>query len=120
MHLWEPDPIVSQKVISGAESYHTLSEDNRRWVVADLTMSGYTADMIADWLGCSSRQIKRLRAELATRVMGSLIETRQALGESEQRERRARSEIRTLKANHAQESTYPRQALPPVVQHRSR
>lgn len=42
--------------------------------MADLTHGRHSAHDIADWLACSARQVKRLRADLSTRVMAAWID----------------------------------------------
>lgn len=90
MPAWAPDSALAQGVIAGRWKYGELSHDDRRWVVAELSQRGHSVRKIAGWLGCSERQVKRLRAELATRVMGALLA-----------ERRHRAEIARV-ADHAQ------------------
>lgn len=96
MREWDPDFAVVEQVICGRVDYAGLSEDDRRFVVAVLTFRGESSAQIGEWLAVSQRQVKRIRAELATRVMVSWLETRAELGESEVREARLRARVRSL------------------------
>lgn len=83
MRDWAPDEMVTAAVLDGRYRYADLSAEDARWVVADLTHRGHSAHDIADWLACSARQVKRLRADLSTRVMAAWIDCSEKCGEAE-------------------------------------
>lgn len=74
---WIPDEMVVEAVLDGRLTYATLSTEDSRWVVASLTHRGNSVAEIAEWLRCSTRQVKRVRAELVTQVMGVLLVERE-------------------------------------------
>ncbi len=63
---WEPDEQMIDAARCGRLDAKTMSHEDRCFVVARLTMLGETADVIADRLHCSSRLVKRIRAEALT------------------------------------------------------
>lgn len=73
MTEWYPDQAITEGVLAGRMGYSDLADDERRWVVADLSQRDLTVRSIAHHLGCSERQVKRLRAELSTRVMAAFV-----------------------------------------------
>lgn len=98
---WTPDEMVTEAVLDGRRSYQDLSVEDSRWVVAELTHQGHPVSQIAAWLGCSTRQVKRVRAELVTQVMQALMEEQQQASHQAQimssRHSRARQEVTRLK-----------------------
>lgn len=109
MQAWNPDPMVTESVIDGRRDYYNLGVEDRRWVVADLTHRGYSAARIGEWLGCSMRQVKRLRAELVTQVMMALVDQ---VREAEAAHRSAaalRSEVRRLREEFSHHELQPMQ-----------
>ncbi len=80
-----PDDHVTEAVLDGRRDYRQLSMPDSRWVVAELTHRGYSVREIAGWLKCSTRQVKRVRAELLTEVMGLLAEERERAAQAERR-----------------------------------
>lgn len=97
MEGWVPDKHVSEAVIAGRLRFEDLPDVECRWVVADLTVRGYSAARIAEWLQVSSRHVKRLRAEAMTRVMVALVEENRRAERLEREARSMRSEIRSLR-----------------------
>lgn len=79
---WKPDRAVTDAVLNGRAEYTSLGHLDRRWVVADLTDRGHSVREIAGWLGCSGRQVNRLRADALTRVMGGLLAERRRANEA--------------------------------------
>lgn len=74
--MWEPDWAVPEAVMSRRLRYRDLGNDDRRWAVAELSHRGFSVGEIAGWLDCSTRQVKRVRADLATRVMAAYARER--------------------------------------------
>lgn len=68
---WEPDRNIVAAVLSTPKSTRKmtdLSGPDRSWLVAGLTLSGMTAQSIADRLSCSLRLVRTIRAEDMTQV----------------------------------------------------
>lgn len=67
---WEPDDqlIAAVRCGSGSRKMSDLSDADRSWVVAGLTLAGFTAEDIRDRLGCSLRLIRSIRAADMTQV----------------------------------------------------
>jgi hypothetical protein len=67
---WEPDDqlIAAVRCGSGSKKMSNLIDADRSWVVAGLTLSGFTAKDIADRLGCSLRLVRSVRAADMTQV----------------------------------------------------
>lgn len=97
MTEWHPDHAVTESVLAGRLKYDDLAHDERRWVVAELSQSGMTVRRIARHLGCSERQVKRLRAELSTRVMAGYLSERARAQDSEDVALSAREEAFSLR-----------------------
>ena len=97
MTEWHPDEALAESVMGGRRKYGELSHDDRRWVVADLSQRGHSVKRIAGWLGCSERQVKRLRAELATQVMGAYLGERRRRAEVARVAQHAQREVRELR-----------------------
>lgn len=66
---WSPDEQLVPAVLAGTgKKMSQLSSSDRCWVVAGLTVSGLTAEDIADRLDCSLRLVRSIRAEDMTQV----------------------------------------------------
>lgn len=67
---WAPDDqlIAAVRCGSGSRKMADLSDPDRSWVVAGLTLAGLTADDIADRLTCSLRLVRSIRAADMTQV----------------------------------------------------
>lgn len=76
MNDWHPDSAVTDGVLQGRTEYTELDYMQRRWVVAELTHRGFSVRNIASHLGCSGRQVNRLRADPLAQVMRRLLEER--------------------------------------------
>lgn len=96
MHEWAPDEMVTDAVLDGRRDYASLSAEDARWVVADLTERGYSSRQIAGWLVCSQRQVKRLRAELVTRVMRAFVRASLDRADAERRRAAAQDHVHRL------------------------
>ena len=67
---WEPDDqlIAAVRCGNGSRRMADLEDADRSWVVAGLTLSGMTAEDIADRLSCSLRLVRSVRAADMTQV----------------------------------------------------
>lgn len=66
---WLPDmQLIPAVLAGGGRKMSQLSSSDRCWVVAGLTLSGLTAEEIADRLDCSLRLVRSIRAEDMTAV----------------------------------------------------
>ncbi|UVT31438.1 DNA binding protein [Mycobacterium phage Mask] len=68
---WEPDEQMVAAVLSmpkASRKMTELSDADRAWLVAGLTLAGVTAQDIADRLGCSLRLVRSIRAEDITQM----------------------------------------------------
>lgn len=68
---WEPDPLMVAAVLSmpkASRKMTELSDPDRAWLVAGLTLAGVTAEDIAERTGCSRRLVMSIRAEDMTQV----------------------------------------------------
>lgn len=92
---WTPDAQLIPSVLAGSgRKMCELSEADRAWVVAGLTVAGHTAEDIADRLGCSLRLVRSIRAKDMTQVcVAAQAETRTFVDELHL----ARSEMRSAK-----------------------
>lgn len=87
---WNPDFAVPEEVLAGRLRLGDLSREDACWAVADLTARGYTSDVIADFLGCTRRHVKRIRARVEVQVMIAFASERVRRVEAERREVEAR------------------------------
>ena len=71
---WKPDPALVFAVRARVVPISTLSGPDRAWVVASLTVYGWTVAAIADRLKCSLRLIQQIKAEPMTKVALYAIE----------------------------------------------
>lgn len=65
---WRPDDALVHTVRTRCLPISTLSGPDRSWVVASLTVQGWTVRDIAERLQCSLRLIQMVKAEPMTRV----------------------------------------------------
>ena len=65
---WEPDDQLVPAVLARHRPLSGLSQPDRCWAVAGLTLAGLTAEDIAERLGCSLRLVRSIRAEAMTQV----------------------------------------------------
>lgn len=114
---WEPDAQMVAAVLSmpkASRKMTELSDADRSWLVAGLTLAGVTAQDIADRLSCSLRLVRAIRAEDMTQVcvvaqretreLGDELRsercdhavTRRSLAESEQENARLRMQLDQL------------------------
>ena len=72
---WRPDELLIPAILAGSPTcMASLSPADRAWVVAGLRRANYTAEAIADRLGCSLRQVRAVAAEPLTAVCRLLQE----------------------------------------------
>lgn len=102
MAEWIPDEAVVDAVLDGRKEYADLGREDSRWVVASLTHRGYSVAEIAEWLRCSTRQVKRVRAELVTQVMGAFAAEREESATHLRRFTNMRREVRRLREENAE------------------
>jgi len=81
---WSPDEGLITAVRTGrcTQRYATMTPADRSWVVAGLTRAGYTAERMAELMGCSLRTVRVIKAEPMTR-MAELLQTEAAAFEAE-------------------------------------
>lgn len=72
MHRWVQDDVIPDAVRSGMLKLPDLGPDDRCHVVAELTRRGESAQLIADRLGCSIRQVKLIRGQGMTQTLMAL------------------------------------------------
>lgn len=65
---WQPDPALVLTVRTRTLPISELSGPDRAWIVASLTVEGWTVAAIADRLACSLRLIQQIKAEPMTLV----------------------------------------------------
>ncbi|WP_232491055.1 hypothetical protein [Mycobacterium dioxanotrophicus] len=91
---WQPDEHMVAAVLStpkASRKMTELSDADRAWIVAGLTLAGVTAQDIADRMSCSLRLVRSIRAEDITQMaVVAQTETR-ALGD----------DLRTERSDHA-------------------
>lgn len=86
---WEPDPALTEEVLSGCRVLSGLERVEAQWVVADLTARGYSSDIIGAMLGCTRRHVKRIRARIEVQVMIAFAAERVARMQAQAREAEA-------------------------------
>lgn len=93
--LWTPDSQLVAAVRTGrcGRTYQDLSPPDRAWVVAGLTIAGFTAETIAELLGCSLRTVRVVIAEPAHSVCVAFMTEIETFS---QEMRLARSELDSL------------------------
>lgn len=65
---WQPDEVLALTVRTRCLEMRELSEPDRSWVVASLTVQGWTVAAIADRLKCSLRLVQTIKTQNMTRV----------------------------------------------------
>lgn len=65
---WQPDDALVLTVRTRCLSMKELSGPDRSWIVASLTVQGWTVAAIADRLRCSLRLVQTIKTEPMTRV----------------------------------------------------
>lgn len=78
---WFPDEVVPEALIAGRVNYRNIDRGDVLYAVALWTHQGYSVTEISGWLRCSTRQVKRFRADLVGQVLRRIIETRDATTE---------------------------------------
>jgi hypothetical protein len=76
---WTPDPALVLSVRSRTVPIARLAAPDRAWVVAALTLDGWTVRAIADRLKCSLRLIQQIKAEPMTHMAVFAMSTERAL-----------------------------------------
>lgn len=76
---WVPDENLVDHVRLTKVDYRRFCLEDRAWIVAGLTVVGYTAEMIAKQLCCSIRTVKSIKAEPMTRVAVYALSQREIL-----------------------------------------
>lgn len=89
---WSPDPALVLTVRSRNVPIASLSIPDRAWVVAALTVEGWTVRAIADRLRCSLRLVQQIKAEPMAKMALHAMQTHRALLE-EQAVRRLEARI---------------------------
>lgn len=69
MDGWAPDEALVEKVRMVGCSIRDLSTEDRTWTVVSLSAMGWTAQDIADRMGCSLRLIRNIKADPVAAVM---------------------------------------------------
>lgn len=65
---WQPDEALALTVRTRSLEVKDLSGPDRSWLVASLTIQGWTVAAIADRLKCSLRLVQTIKTEPMTRV----------------------------------------------------
>lgn len=65
---WEPDDQLVPSLLAGPRPELKLSQADRSWAVAGLTLAGKTAEDIAERLGVSLRLVRTIRSDPMTQV----------------------------------------------------
>lgn len=65
---WQPDEALALTVHTRSLEIRELSGPDRSWIVASLTVQGWTVAAIADRLRCSLRLVQTIKTEPMTRV----------------------------------------------------
>lgn len=95
---WSPDPALVLTVRSRDVPIASLSTPDRAWVVAALTVEGWTVRAIADRLRCSLRLVQQIKAEPIARMAVYAMQVQRALA-SEQAVRRLEARITAQEAD---------------------
>lgn len=101
---WEPDSQLVAAVLSMPKASRRMSEmsdPDRAWLVAGLTLAGMTAKDIAERLDCSLRLVRSIRAEDMTQVC---VVAQRELGETtdELRQERGQHHLTQLRLAESQ------------------
>ncbi|MGW5147597.1 hypothetical protein [Rhodococcus koreensis] len=70
---WHPDENLTDAALAGRIRVCDLDAADRAWVVASLTHSGTTTDLIAEHLHCSRRLVQQIRREPMAVVVKELL-----------------------------------------------
>lgn len=79
---WRPDPALVYAVHARKVPIADMSGMDRAWIVACLTVEGWTVSAIAERLACSLRLIQQIKAEPMTKVALHALSLERALMES--------------------------------------
>lgn len=71
---WKPDEALVLTVRTRSLDMKDLSGPDRSWIVASLTVQGWTVAAIADRLRCSLRLVQTIKTEPMTRVATYALE----------------------------------------------
>ncbi|MGI5216286.1 hypothetical protein [Nocardia sp. CA-290969] len=82
---WTPDPMLAAAARAGGVQLLQLDEDDQNWLVACLTVEGFTVEEIAARCGCRSRKIKYVRARPMTKMMTRYLVAQAQADEAAQR-----------------------------------
>lgn len=93
---WVPDEHVVDAVVAGRMCLADLDASDRSWVVATLSEAGHPVTDIAGWLGCSDRQVKRIRALVLTQQMRLVVRERGRAEHAERRRQEAVAHVQRL------------------------
>lgn len=93
---WEPDTHVVEAVRAGRLGLADLDACERSWVVASLSEAGCPVTDIAAWLGCSTRQVKRIRALVLTQQIRLVVRERHRAEQAERRRQEAVAQAQRL------------------------
>lgn len=80
---WQPDPALVFTVRTRSIPIADLTGMDRSWIVASLTVEGWTVGSIAARLQCSLRLIQQIKAEPMTKVALYALFLQRSLTESE-------------------------------------
>lgn len=93
---WAPDAALVVAVRSRSVRVSSLPDPDRSWVVASLTVEGWTVAAIADRLCCSLRLVQQIKAQPMTRIAEFALGVEQSL-----RQERAIRHLEARTAAHA-------------------
>lgn len=79
---WQPDEAMVHTLRTRSLPIADLSGPDRAWIVAALTVQGWTVAAIADRLCCSLRLIQQIKAEPMTLVALHALALQQRLAEA--------------------------------------
>lgn len=72
---WRPDPLLVPAILAGSPTtLKSLSAPDGAWAIANLRLMGYTADFIAERLGCALRTVRTISADAGVLVALYLAE----------------------------------------------
>lgn len=80
---WQPDPALVFTVRTRSIAIAGLSGMDRSWIVAALTVEGWTVSSIAARLQCSLRLVQQIKAEPMTKVALYALTLQRRLTEAE-------------------------------------
>lgn len=103
---WQPDEALVLTVRTRCLEMKELSGPDRSWVVASLTVQGWTVAAIADRLKCSLRLVQTIKTEPMTRVALYALEIAHEL--ANERALRHRDAVAALTQTAVQQQTIAR------------